>query len=232
LLRIPQISSSPVTISSFFKHLSITPYIGDMHVSLLNDICKFQVPIIYQQTQILYTDQGRSNPMPDGPSQRDGNKVDEKQVQRNYFKSQEMMRSYFTFIVHYWQILKNGDVALILQRPSKSLTSVTPYTQESELLKQLIAKSEYKSIAPKYNAMTPAEFLEHFNKRDDSFMEIKFQSAAKGFVNKQGINDQYLFDNEYIVNEEECFKLRGHDTRLLNYEILEQLFDNGFDPFV
>jgi hypothetical protein len=203
-----------------------------MHASLLNDICKFQVPIIYQQTQLLYTDQGRSFPSGESPSQKDGHKVDEKQVQRNYFKTQEMMRSYFTFIVHYWQTLKNGDVALILKRPSKSPTSTMPYTQESDLLKNLIAKSEYKSIHPKYTAMTPAEYLEHFNKRDDSFMEIKFQSVAKGFVNKQVINDQYLFDNEYIVNDEECFKLRGHDTCLLNYEIMEQLFDYGFDPFV
>ncbi len=104
-----------------------------------------------------------------------------------------------------------------------------PSGQEFLKLKDIISKSDYKSLLTKYSALAQNLNSDPFNQKDENYMLTRYTSNAAGYVDKSGLNDQFLYDNEYTVIGEDVYKLKGFHTKLLNVELFEELFNYGFD---
>jgi hypothetical protein len=204
-----------------------------MNRAVLLDLCRFQIPTFYRHIVETFSDdeevEGDGHLGAQATSKKNG--LSNKLLKKNLERQQELFRSYFTFVLHYWDLLKAGDVCAIFNRPDKSFSKDKPPGQEFLFLKSLIEKSEYKDFISKYQAMCMNIQENTYNKSDELMPDTKYECVSKLFLDNsfKKFKDQHIYDLEYIIHKEEVYKLKGADTRLLNYQILEELLAYGFD---
>lgn len=182
---------------------------GILHQELLMDVLKFQLPVFFDFTILKLNDDNKEDDFQEteDPTKRVMKKmanITNDLVQQEFERQHELFRSYFTFILQYWDVLKRGDLHNISDRPDKSFK----YYRKNEDLDRVL--DEIKSCIPD----TQADDL------DESMRELKRKAGVQIFNP----------DVDLVSWNEQYYKLRGAQTRFSAHSLFIDLKYYGFEP--